>query len=927
MSIANDIRTKTYGKDVREAIAEGIELVERYNVDAKLIEIVGIGSMALGTSGVTKVGDCYFNTNNKTIYECTNFISTTNFTTITLNFKKGTIYTFNNELYVYNGTDLVSTTTELSIRTKELETKLIKLTGMGSASAGTSGVTKVGDCYFNTGVSKIYKCTAFTNSTTFEVNELNYINGAIYTFNNYLYVYNGTTLVSSTEKLNGDIKLLETKLIKITGIGSKGTGTSGVTKVGDCYFNSGDKLIHKCTIFRTLTDFDDVSIPLTDGAIYTLNNELYVYNGTTLISKASSLKLTGMGSKGLGTSGVTKVGDCYFNTNANVIYQCTVFRTTTDFDDVVVSFKEGAFYMFNNDLYVYDGTTLISKTKTLSDTVTSLDFKLIKLVGMGSASAGTSGVTKVGDRYFNIYDKNIVECTTFTSTTSFTGTVIAYKEGAIYTLNNYLYVYNGTTLVSQTKTLNDSVTLLQNKLIKLAGMGSMGLGTSGITKVGDRYFNINDKTIYECTTFISTTNFTTSSIPFVEGSIYTCNNELYVYDRTTLVNTMTEVRVDLAKKSLLKEVPDQTISALVNGIKFSDELQTHLTDFAKAGDLMVHTSSFVIYNGIVYTIFMVNYTNSDEAPSYLNIRLQSCPLSDPTNITYYNVCSIGDTYGGKVITKIYDSAIYIKDGIPHLVWNVILGTDTYYSLLHKTFNIASSTLSATEICSFTVGTTTNPMTGSGINSALDSNSITHPIFTEHIITMPKISTRVESGTTYYYTGLGTSSTFNCIVKTSDFINWIYVAQPTFKNKAMYEPCVYVINDIAYYFCRQDGSEKGGFLTSYDIVNKIWATPVYIDDTQSRPDFLYVNSALYLIKAPKDRNHISVMYIDTTRLERSYEIQVAKVPDYFYPISQEYNGILYMLFTQSRRHIYLSTFTIGSISTDTVLAKFKQLFLG
>ena len=580
----------------------------------------------------------------------------------------------------------------------------------------------------------------------------------------------------------------------------------------------------------------------------------------------------------------------------------TAYPTGDTFNHVVLA--DGMIYTYANSAW--------TNTNVVANGIA--DEKLIKIVGIGSKGLGTSGITKVGDCYFNINDKLIHKCTVYRGTTDFDDVIILVKDGSIYTLNNELYVYNGTTLVSKTGS------------IKLTGIGSMGLGTSGVTKIGDRYFNTNDKVIFECTAFTNSTTFTTITIPFKKGEIYTFNNELYVYDGNTLVNTMASVQEGLAKKSLLKEVPDQTITSLVNGVKFSDELQAHLTDFAKVGDLMVHTASFVIHNDIVYSIFMVNYANSGETPEYLNIRLQSCPVSNPTNITYYSVANIGDIYGGKAMTKIYDSAIYIKDGIPHLVWNAVLGTDTYYSLLHKTFDIASSTLSATDICSFTVGATTNPMTSSGINSAFDTEGITHAVFNAHIITMPKVSTRLEGGTTYYYTGLGTESTFNCIVKTSDFINWIYVAQPTFKNNALYEPCVYVIGDIAYYFCRQDGVEKGGFLTSYDIVNKIWATPVYIDDTQSRSDFLYYNSNLYLIKAPKDRSHISVMYINKTRLEKSYEIQVAKVPDYFYPVSQVYNGVLYMLFTQSRQHIYLSTFTIGSISTDTVLAKVKQLFL-
>ena len=44
--------------------------------------------------------------------------------------------------------------------------------------------------------------------------------------------------------------------------------------------------------------------------------------------------------------------------------------------------------------------------------------------------------------------------------------------------------------------------------------------------------------------------------------------------------------------------------------------------------------------------------------------------------------------------------------------------------------------------------------------------------------MPKLSSREENGTTYYYTGLFYGA-FSCIMKSADLVNWEFVALPSF----------------------------------------------------------------------------------------------------------------------------------------------------
>jgi hypothetical protein len=166
--------------------------------------------------------------------------------------------------------------------------------------------------------------------------------------------------------------------------------------------------------------------------------------------------------------------------------------------------------------------------------------------------------------------------------------------------------------------------------------------------------------------------------------------------------------------------------------------------------------------------------------------------------------------------------------------------------------------------------------------------------------------------------------FNCIIKSNDLITWHYVAAPDFDNASQFENATYVIGDRVYYFVRQEWENNTGFLTYYDLITKTWAAPVYVYDCQSRSDFFYYDNSLYLIHAPKDRSHISIMKINQTYLNQSYEVQTARVPDYFYPYALTYNGQPYMSFTQSRKHIYLSPFTIQTTATSSVVSKFVSL---
>ena len=383
----------------------------------------------------------------------------------------------------------------------------------------------------------------------------------------------------------------------------------------------------------------------------------------------------------------------------------------------------------------------------------------------------------------------------------------------------------------------------------------------------------------------------------------------------------------LEKKDYVFEVPDDSIAAMVRGVKFAEEIKSPLTDFKKEGDKMVHVSTLCFIDDFVYVTYFVNTHDGREWPPLHTARFVYCPLSDLENKTYIDLCDVGDIVDGRKVTAINDTIILRKDDKTlYLTWTAALDHEHYR--MHRTFDVKTKKLG--EICfsKFTVKGVTNTFMKSGIEAGLRAHNIKHKALTHGggIGIMPRLSTREEKGITYYYTGLF-YGWFNCIIKSKDLVNWEFVARSDFEINSMWENAVYVKDDKVFYFVRQDYKDQYGVLTYYDLKKKSWASPVYVDDAQSRSDFIEHKGRLYLIHAPKDRSHISLMHIDQKSLSRSYEYQVARVPDYFFPYVECYKGQYYMTYTATRKHIYLSKFTIGSLSTDAILDRFNELFYG
>lgn len=132
---------------------------------------------------------------------------------------------------------------------------------------------------------------------------------------------------------------------------------------------------------------------------------------------------------------------------------------------------------------------------------------------------------------------------------------------------------------------------------------------------------------------------------------------------------------------------------------------------------------------------------------------------------------------------------------------------------------------------FRVGAVVNDFSVTGIVRVLSANGLAHKRMFADIGIMQKLTTRVENGEIWYYTG-AYSGYFNCIIRSRDFITWDYVAKPDFINLSQWENAVYVWGDRCYYFVRQVDCQQG-FLTYYDLNTGIWTLPCLVRNVQSR----------------------------------------------------------------------------------------------
>ncbi len=362
------------------------------------------------------------------------------------------------------------------------------------------------------------------------------------------------------------------------------------------------------------------------------------------------------------------------------------------------------------------------------------------------------------------------------------------------------------------------------------------------------------------------------------------------------------------------EASDASEAAKMRGAAFADAIQNNwITGFEKPGDQMVHVSTFTEVDGYYYMTYYANTSNGAEDPTYQKARLVYCPVDKPENKVYLDLQEVGDTVGDKTVRGVYDTVLMRKDDRTlYLLWTA--NVDGVYYRLYRLFDMADKTLGEVRVNRLEVCGERADFSAKGMNALFAKYGIACRTTFSDIGLMQKITSRVEGGETYYYTG-AYSGNMTFIVKTKDFFTWEYVAQPNFDSFTKWENAVYVIGDRTYYFVRQDDSSAYGILTYYDLVRKTWATPVLVADCQSRSDFIMHDGELYLVYAPINRNHIGILHIDQDNLADSNIIlQAAMHESCFYPFVQYCDGKLHFSYTMARQKIQFSWFDADTFLT-------------
>ncbi|MBO5218010.1 MAG: hypothetical protein IJF67_14190 [Clostridia bacterium] len=351
--------------------------------------------------------------------------------------------------------------------------------------------------------------------------------------------------------------------------------------------------------------------------------------------------------------------------------------------------------------------------------------------------------------------------------------------------------------------------------------------------------------------------------------------------------------------------------AIRKGDAFAAEITAcHVADFERPEDKMCHVSTFANIDGTVYMTYYANTKEPSEDPKNQTARLVYAPADDMSKMTYLDLQTTGDTVGGETIDMVYDTIFMQKDADTiYIMWTARITTGNYYRF-YCPFTLSTKTLGEIGVNRFQVGDITNDFSATGIRGALAANGLPCKRMFSDIGIMQKLSSRIENGERWYYSGTY-SGDFTAIIKSRDLVTWKYVSQPDFPNESKWENATYIYGDKCYYFVRQQDTTGYGFLTAYNLDQDTWDTPVLVADCQSRSDFIEYEGALYMFHAPIDREHIGVIKIGTENLADTKVVLQAKMDtSCFYPFIQYYaDGELAMSYTVARRHIRLARFTL------------------
>lgn len=647
-------------------------------------------------------------------------------------------------------------------------------------------------------------------------------------------------------------------------------GVASDTTIGKT--KPGDMFVHTEGTLKLVTESNEQGIP-TKEITYPFKRSLVSLATTNqlidLSSESTVLASNTLYIKGVGKSNICdNPGDVYIDSESNELRLALGLATTDGFwRTIPVPYSESTLYIMNDKVHYYD----FSK-KTLV-VINNYD-DISELLGLKPESDWVNGsIIPLGK--YSLGDT--VDMTT-ENLANYSHMIIEVEAGARIAVS----LEGGNN--PRAYAFLDS----NRKLLSVSSSYYSSLGAIIVAPINSKYLIINNNNTNHPDKYVYSGNYLPSVLNQVQD-----NNYNYIISSS-----------------------DQALVALANGKLLADDMNNHLVDLKKPNDKMVHVSTFTIINDTIYATYYANTRSSAENPSEHTARFVHCSLTNPSDISYVDLQDVGETFDNKTVTAIYDTILLKKDDDElYLMWTASL--DSNYCRLYRTYNLKSGELGSIQYNNFRIGSEVARFTASDMTSLLDSNGISHKLLSGDIGIMQKLTSKLCKNTLYYYTGCYVGP-FNCIIRSTDLITWEYVSSPSFPNSSNWENACYVLGDYCYYAVRQYPAKNAGFLTRYNLLSGQWDLPVYYLDCQSRADFFEYNGNLYLIHAPVDRNHISLMKINTNCLASSYEIATALVDDCFYPFATTYNNEVYLSFTQSRQHLYISKLRLNFKSPKQVV---------
>lgn len=396
---------------------------------------------------------------------------------------------------------------------------------------------------------------------------------------------------------------------------------------------------------------------------------------------------------------------------------------------------------------------------------------------------------------------------------------------------------------SATKATNFEVNIPRGVRINIEVNGRCSISTISVLKNKQKvhYMNVNngnyDIVRYDdAIRYIRITNITSP----VEISIRTYKKE----------------NIGLCKISREYNNNYKSLSIMCNSAKMTNDALNSLKKITHSDIKYGHMTELVINSGYVYITSLQNSGNDGEgtysttAELTLSVfsldRYNATDFNPDTDVINYKIGKLGEVFANYTAKSIFkDSAMYLIGNNLYITFMFITEEDNIAREFSIVYDIKQQIFKDKNKCSLYYNGSNKDFTLDTINEILVSEGYKQTVKEDNIIEM--VSQYSEHKGEYYATlVMGKDRNYGMIVKTSDFINFQFVAIPPFNENGNAEIASIIYDNKLFVACRQFYGEPYLLLAYYDIANNDWSDCITVPDGCSRPWFYVHNNELYLM---------------------------------------------------------------------------------